>query len=61
MSLVLIERFAANPDWSRISRRRLNRAQELISLIQSQSHLPRDQQNDDYYGWIVELKRMLDS
>ncbi|NJM67640.1 MAG: hypothetical protein HC851_19195 [Acaryochloris sp. RU_4_1] len=60
MSLLQIERFAANPDWSRLSERKLDRAQDLVSLIQSQSHLSRSQQVDDYYGWIVELKRMLD-
>lgn len=61
MSLLLTERFAQNPDWSRISKQRLNRAQELVSLIQSRGHVSRDQQSEDYYGWIVELKGMLDT
>lgn len=61
MSLLQIEQFAVNPDWSRISTPRLARAQELINSIQLQSHLPRHQQHEDYYGWIVELKGMLDS
>ncbi len=61
MSLLLTERFAQNPDWSRISKHRLNRAQELVSLIQSRGHVSRDQQSEDYYGWIVELKGMLDT
>ncbi len=60
MSLLLMERFAKNPDWSRISKRRLNRAYELVSLIQSHYHVSRQQQSEDYYGWIVELKGMLD-
>ena len=61
MSLLLTEKFAQNPDWSRISKQRLNRAQELVSLIQSRGHVSRDQQSEDYYGWIVELKGMLDT
>ncbi|WP_299402804.1 hypothetical protein [Acaryochloris sp. IP29b_bin.148] len=61
MSLILIENFAANPDWSRVSVRQLNRAQELVALIQSQSNVLRNQQSEDYYGWIVELKKLLDT
>ena len=61
MSLLLIEEFAANPDWSQIPEQKLSRAQELINSIQLQSHLPRDQQNEEYYGWIVELKGMLET
>lgn len=60
MSLLLTERFAADPDWSRISTWKLQRAQELAALIQSKSHLSRSQQSEDYYGWIVELRGMLD-
>lgn len=60
MSLLLVEKFAKNPDWSRISARRLDRAQELASLIQSNICVERDQQHEDYYGWIIELKGMLD-
>lgn len=60
MSLLLMERFATNPDWTRISARRFTRAQELVTLIQSRCYLSRDQQHEDYYGWIVELKGMLD-
>lgn len=60
MSLLLIEKFAANPDWSRISAQRLDRAQELTSLIQSHGYVAREQQNEDYYGWIIELKGMLE-
>lgn len=61
MSLLLMEKFAQHPDWSRISKRRLTRAQELVSLIQSHGHISRDQQSADYYGWIVELKGILDA
>ncbi|NJM67315.1 MAG: hypothetical protein HC851_17385 [Acaryochloris sp. RU_4_1] len=60
MSLLQMEQFATNPDWSRISERHLARAQELVSLIQSQLHLSRLLKTDEYYGWIMELKRMLD-
>lgn len=40
MSLLLIEEFAANPDWSRIPEQKLSRAQELINLINYKATFP---------------------
>ena len=60
MLLLRTERFAVDPDWSRISECHLNRAQELVNLIKEQCYLSRVYKGDDYYNWILELKGMLD-
>ena len=59
MSVVLAERFANNPDWSRIKPHDCDRAQELVALIQDQIHQDRKTLADDYYGWIYELTKLL--
>lgn len=59
MSVVLAERFALNPDWSQIQPQDCDRAQELVGLIQSQSHQDRHHLADDYYGWVYELTKLL--
>ncbi|WP_299486869.1 hypothetical protein [Acaryochloris sp. IP29b_bin.137] len=59
MSVVLAERFAHNPDWSRIQPHDCDRALELVVLIQSRSHQDRHMLADDYYGWIYELTKLL--
>lgn len=60
MLLLQVERFAINPDWLRVSERQLNRAQELVCLIQPQCYLTRAWKSDEYYGWILELKKILE-
>ncbi len=59
MSVVLAERFAHNPDWSKIQPHDCDRAQELVTLIQTQIHQERQTLADDYYGWIYELTKLL--
>lgn len=59
MSVALTEAFAQQPDWSQVSKANLSRAQELVALIQGQVHLGRNQKNEAYYGWLIELDRML--
>lgn len=60
MLLLRAERFAVNPDWSKIGECHLNHAQELVYKIQAQCHFPRVCKSDEYYSWINELARMLD-
>lgn len=60
MVLLRTERFAVNPDWSKVRECDLNHAQELVYKIQAQCYLSRVYKSDEYYGWINELVRMLD-
>lgn len=59
MSVSLTEAFARTPDWTVVSDADRPRAQELVSLIQTQVDQPRDQKSEAYYGWLIELNRML--
>ncbi|NJM68640.1 MAG: hypothetical protein HC851_24750 [Acaryochloris sp. RU_4_1] len=59
MPLLIIEEFVANPDWSWVPPHQLDRAQELTSLILAQNERSQQQQDEEYYRWILELIRVL--
>ncbi|KAI9133304.1 hypothetical protein [Acaryochloris sp. CCMEE 5410] len=59
MSVSLTEAFAQDPDWSIISVADRPRVQELVTLICTQVDLPRNQKGEEYYGWLIELNRMI--
>jgi len=59
MSVVLAEKFAHNPDWSKIQPHDCDRALELVYLIQSHMHQDRQTLAEDYYGWLYELTKLL--
>lgn len=59
MSVSLTEAFARDPDWTLITEIDRPRAQALVMLIQTQVDQPRDQKGEEYYGWLLELNRML--
>lgn len=59
MSVVLTEAFARNPDWSNIPAADQRRGRELVIQIQAQINRPRTEKGEEYYGWLLELNRIL--
>lgn len=59
MSVSLTEAFAQDPDWSIVAVADRPRVQELVTLICTQVDLPRSQKGEEYYGWLIELNRMI--
>ena len=59
MSVSLTEAFARDPDWAIVPMAARPRAQELTTLICIRVDLPRSQKGEEYYGWLIELNRMI--